>query len=307
MSALRRMRVVCPALLSVGTLLAFTLLSPIGSASGAAISNKAALSAGVVAAAEPSVAGAFVPVAPARLLDTRTGLGARKAPVKPDTAVAVQVTGRGGVPGSGVSAVVLNVTVTGPTAAGHITAYADGASRPGVRNVNFVRGQTVANLVVVRVGADGKVDLFNASAGTTNLLAGIEGYYLSGAPSVAGAFVPVAPARLLDTRTGLGARKAPVKPDTAVVLNVTVTGPTAAGHITAYADGASRPGVRNVNFVRGQTVANLVVVRVGADGKVDLFNASAGTTNLLAGIEGYYLTGTTPISGCRVAGCRRSF
>ncbi len=180
MSALRRMRVVCPALLSVGTLLAFTLLSPIGSASGAAISNKAALSAGVVAAAEPSVAGAFVPVAPARLLDTRTGLGARKAPVKPDTAVAVQVTGRGGVPGSGVSAVVLNVTVTGPTAAGHITAYADGASRPGVRNVNFVRGQTVANLVVVRVGADGKVDLFNASAGTTNLLAGIEGYYLTG-------------------------------------------------------------------------------------------------------------------------------
>ena len=80
-----------------------------------------------------------------------------------------------GVPASGVSAVVLNVTVTQPTAAGHITVYPDGTSRPLAANLNFVAGQTVPNLVVAPVGADGKVDLYNGSAGTVQLIADVSG------------------------------------------------------------------------------------------------------------------------------------
>ena len=86
-------------------------------------------------------AGAFVSVAPARVLDTRSGGG----PLAPMAVRSVQVAGAAGVPSSGVSAVVVNVTVVGAGASGYVSAYADGAPRPQVSNVNFSRGETVPN------------------------------------------------------------------------------------------------------------------------------------------------------------------
>src|SRR5664280_667448 len=125
-------------------------------------------------------AGAFVSVAPARLLDTPMGTGAPAAPVAAHQAVALQVGGRGGVPATGVSAVVLNVTVTQPGAGGFLTAYADGTALPLASNLNFSPGQTVPNLVVAPVGANGQVDLYNGSAGSTHLIADVTGYFLAG-------------------------------------------------------------------------------------------------------------------------------
>jgi alpha-tubulin suppressor-like RCC1 family protein len=205
-----------------------------------------------------------------------------------------------------VSAVVLNVTVTQPTRPGYLTVYADGTTRPGVSNLNFVAGQTVPNLVIAGVGADGMVALHNESAGTVHLVADVSGYYVAGAPTVAGAFGSLSPSRLLDTRTGLGAQKSavaaggtvrlqvtgrggvPASDVSAVVLNVTVTQPTRPGYLTVYADGTTRPGVSNLNFVAGQTVPNLVIAGVGADGMVALHNESAGTVHLVADVSGYY-------------------
>jgi len=66
-------------------------------------------------------------------------------------------------------------------------------------------------------------------------------------------------------------------------------GPAPRHHLTAYHDGTSRPVASNLNFVAGQTVPNLVVVPVGADGKIRLYNGSADTTQIIADIAGYYL------------------
>jgi PKD repeat protein len=123
-------------------------------------------------------AGSFASLPPARILDTRSGNGAPAAPVAAGGTVALQVTGRGGVPASGVSAVVLNVTVTQPKAVGFITAYPHGTAKPTASNLNFVAGQTVPNLVVALVGADGGVALYNGSSGTVQLIADVAGYYL---------------------------------------------------------------------------------------------------------------------------------
>ena len=236
----------------------------------------------------------YRPVAPTRLLDTRTGVGADQGAVPANGSVRVKVTGLGGVPASGVSAVVLNVTVTSPRASGFVTAHAGGTSRPSASNVNFVAGQTVANLVVVPVGADGTVSLANGSAGSVQLMADVSGYYATTTSSSPGSFGVVAPSRVLDTRLGTGAAKRAVPADgsvrvkvagrggvpasgvSAVVLNVTVTSPRAGGFVTAHAGGTPRPGASNLNFVEGQTVPNLVVVPVGADGTVSLDNGSAG-------------------------------
>jgi len=76
-----------------------------------------------------------------------------------------------------------------------------------------------------------------------------------------------------------------------VVLNVTVTGPAAAGFVTAYASGAVRPLASNQNFVVGQTVPNVVVAPVGGDGRVALFNGAPGSVDLVADISGYFLAG----------------
>ena len=116
-------------------------------------------------------------MAPARVLDTRTGNGAPRAAVGGGRTLAVKVTGLAGVPAAGVAAVVVNVTVTQPTAGGYITAWADGAARPGTSNLDFSAGQSVPNLAVVPVGADGDIALFNGSPGTVQLIVDVTGYY----------------------------------------------------------------------------------------------------------------------------------
>ena len=88
----------------------------------------------------------------------------------------LSVLGRGPVPSSGVSAVLVNVTAVGPTGPGYVTVYPDGGSAPTASNVNFAAGQTAANLVLVPVGADGMVALRNGSARPVNLLADVVGY-----------------------------------------------------------------------------------------------------------------------------------
>lgn len=140
------------------------------------------LTYGSTALAETTTAGAFVPLSPSRLLDTRDGTGAPKATVAGNGTVSLAVAGRGGVPATGVGAVVLNVTVTDPTAAGFITVYPTGSTRPTASNLNFTAKQTIPNLVVAKVGTGGAISLYNGSSGTVHLIADVAGYYLAGTP-----------------------------------------------------------------------------------------------------------------------------
>ena len=58
-----------------------------------------------------------------------------------------------------------------------------------------------------------------------------------------------------------------------MVLNVTVDAPTAGGYLTVFPSGTTRPLASNLNVVAGQTIGNLVIAKVGADGKVAVLNA----------------------------------
>ena len=262
----------------------------------------------LAASPTPTATGAFGSVAPYRVLDTRIGNGAGTGSVAAHDAVSVQVEGVGHVPSSGVSAVAVNVTVTGATANGVATVFADGESRPLASNLNFVKGITVPNLVIAPVGADGKIVIYNGSAtGSVQFVADVSGYFLAGTPTVVGAFGSVSPYRVLDTRTGNGATGpvadghsiavqvtgrggVPASGVSAVAVNVTVTGPTKSGVVTVYADGATRPLASNLNFSAGQTVPNLVMAPVGSDGKIDIYNNSSGTSQFVADVAGYYLS-----------------
>ncbi len=280
--------------------------------SAAQSSPRAASSVSPVAAAV-TAPGGFTALPPTRILDTRSNVGAT-GPVAAGATAQLQVLGVGGVPATGVSAVVMNVTVTRPTAGGFLTVFPGGTTLPSASNLNFATGQTVPNLVVVKVGGNGKVQLRNGSTGTVHLIGDVAGYYVGGAPSAAGAFVSLSPTRILDTRSNLGATGpvaasataqlqvlgrggVPATGVSAVVLNVTVVAPSAGGFVTVFPGGASVPSASNLNFAKGRTVPNLVVVKVGGNGKVQLKNGSAGTLQLIADVAGYYVGGTPSVEG----------
>ena len=138
--------------------------------------------------------GSVVSLPPSRVMDTRTNLGVT-GPVPALGTVSLQVTGQGGIPATGVSAVVVNVTAVNPTSTGYITVWPSGSTRTTTSNLNFQTGQNIPNLVVVPVGADGKIQLFNGSGGTVQLLADVTGYILgtpapSAAPNAAASATP---------------------------------------------------------------------------------------------------------------------
>lgn len=267
----------------------------------------------------------YTPYGPTRLLDTRKGIGAPVGAVAPGGTVVLKVAGTGTIPAN-AQAAVLNLTVTAPTAVGTVTAYPDGITEPGTQNVSFVAGQTVATLAIVQLGPDGSVDLTNNSTGTTQFVADVAGYFTA---SSASGYTSLTPARLLDTRKGIGAPAGmvglgqqvvltiagadggalPASGIKAVVLNVTMTGAIGSGYITAYPDGTTRPTASNLNFSVGDTRANLVVVPIGADGKIDLYNYSSGV-QIIADVAGYFsASGASvyaPITPTRVGDTRAS-
>ena len=265
----------------------------------------------------------FVPLVPARLLESRSGPGLATVDGLFDgvgvrgggSVTELPVAGRGGVPAN-ASAVVLNVTVTEPVGDGFVTVYPCGSPRPNASNVNFAAGATVANSVVSGVGAGGQVCIFTMV--DTHLLVDVDGFYPVGSP-----FVSLVPARLLETRSGvglatvdgllagLGARGAgsvtellvagrgvvstgAVVHPSAVALTVTVTEPVGAGFVTVYPCGSPRPNASNVNFAAGATVANSVVSGVDADGRVCVFTSAQ--THLVVDVTGFYPVGSSFVS-----------
>ncbi len=252
----------------------------------------------------------YTPVSPVRILDTRKGIGVPAvAKVPANGTLSLNIAGVAGVPQTGLRAVALNVTVVNPTQTGYITAYPADAAQPATSNLDFTPGRTFANSVIVKVGANGSVNFKNGSGGSVDLVADLAGYYSD--DSTYG-YTSVSPIRLLDTRKSAstiaanGVHKLYVGNYTgaaAVALNVTVTNPKQGGYLTAYPDGENRPVVSNLDFMAGQTIANQVIVKVGADGYVDFANSSAGSTDLIVDIDGYFRSGAgsffTPITPTR--------
>ncbi len=248
--------------------------------------------------AEPATR--LMPLVPDRVLDTRTGIGAPVARLIGGSTLDLLVAGRGGVPSTGVDAVVLNVAAVTPSADGYLSVWPTGMSRPVVSNLNYSAGRNVPNLVVCKLGAGGAVSLF-AQSGDLDVIADVVGCFTTDGARL----VAVAPTRLLDTRTGLGARAGLVGATseidlgvvgvggvdpaaTAVILNVTATDTAADTYVTVYPDGVARPNSSSLNVVAGDTIANLVIAKVGPNGRVRLYN-HVGAVNLVADVTGYFI------------------
>jgi hypothetical protein len=167
--------------------------------------------------------------------------------------------------------VSLNVTSVGAAGHGYLTVWPCDAARPTASNLNVVGGDIVPNTVTVGVGGAGTVCVYSQSG--TDVLVDLTGTWSSTAGLSA---APVAPARLLDTRTtgtpmaagqtlqlavaGSGAVPADV---VAVQVNLTATQTARDGYLTVWPCGGARPTASNLNPKAGDTVANGATVGLG--------------------------------------------
>jgi hypothetical protein len=237
-----------------------------------------------------------------RILDTRAAIGVpTRTPLRGDYgAIVLPVTGIGQVPATGVTSVVLNVTVTGGTRAGYLEIGAPDVGG-GSSAVNWAPGQTIASQTTVRV-EDGAIRITNGSPGSVHVIADVQGYY---SQARGYRFRSYDPTRILDTRARVGVRTTTPVPaygsltlpislpsyvpqdPQAVILNVTVAGSTRSGFLTAYGAGQPRPAVSSLDWSAGQVIANQVTVPVH-DGKVTFANRSPGTVHIVADLNGYF-------------------
>lgn len=267
--------------------------------------------------AAANAVGTYTPLKSARLLDTRPG-----SPLAAGKSLTLTVAGKGGVPTTGVSAVVVNLTATGATSGGFMTAYPTGGTRSNVSSINFLTGVSRANIATVPLGTGtsaGKISVYN-SAGSVDVVVDVVGYYANTASTatLGSEFDVPDPERLADTRGDSEGQLAPQEsldirldfnPDanktvTAVAVNVTAVGAKSSGYLTAY-DGGTLPGTSTLNFVNGNATPNLAVVKTGHCTSADcsaaeklkvafsVYNGSKAGVDVIVDLVGiYYKDGT---------------
>ena len=197
-----------------------------------------------------------------------------------------------------MSAVVLNLTVTGPDSGGYVTVWPSDQDQPATSNVNPERaGETIANQAIVPMPASGSLRIF--SSASAHVIVDVTGWFTDTSQPVSssGLFWPVGPTRVLDTRSGsrpfagvlvavpLAAAGVPTTAS-AVVANVTATDAAEPGFVTAWSGVVDLPLASNLNVDHvGQTIPNHVTTPV--DHQAFALYTNRGT-HLLVDVSGWY-------------------
>jgi hypothetical protein len=305
--------------------------------------------------------GLYNPVAEYRYVDTRCGAGelstsfcdsynsgaglpsqnATLTTMSAGSTLTALVTGYGGVPTSGVAAVVLRITATNTKAPGDFKAYPAGTPAPTASVVNWSTGATTENRATVAVGDCGSVGcyvtFYDNSSGSADIVVDVVGYYTnsSGSITTGAQFNAMSPVRACDTRpnnpsglTGLQAQCSngtsgstlqaglptanytcsstgssdcetiqveglggiPTSGVAAVVMNVTVIDPSAAGNLGVSAPFTSLPSgyVFQMTYPAHAVQNELLIVPPSSTGEVELYDHSSGTVNVTVDLVGWY-------------------
>jgi hypothetical protein len=252
----------------------------------------------------------------AAVLDTRSGIGAAAGQRAGGSTTSFAVAGVGGVPATGVTAVLVDVTDVASASGGYLALFPQGTTFNGAMSmVNAGGGQIISNTVVVPVPASGKISVYTSAA--AHIVADVEGYYTSAA-GTGGGFVPVDPTRLVDTRSGTGGAAGTIPSggnrtftltggvipagSSAVFIDLIATGATAYGWVGAFASGGTNRSV--MDYVPG-TTAHGVSVKLGTDGKATFTNNSGSAIHLVMTAEGYFTGSATTGSVVRTVPVRR--
>jgi hypothetical protein len=267
--------------------------------------------------------GQFVSVPIVRVLDTRYGTG--NVPTQPIAAggtVTFPAAGVFSIP-SNADAVVLDINAITPGASGFLSVYDADTADPGLAAVGLRAGEGTNQEATVPLSTSGLVSLTNHSAGTVDVAASVPGYYTgesSASTSSAGdTYVGVPWASpVINTSTGWNVAQAPIPAggsltfqvsgvggigsgaDTAV-LQVNAFNATASGYLTAYAAGASDPGVSALAYFSDDAYRNLVYAPLSPSGQATLANHGSAPVDVSVYARGAYLPPSTTPAGAKFA------
>ncbi|MCS6580143.1 RHS repeat-associated core domain-containing protein [Curtobacterium citreum] len=266
-------------------------------------------------------AGGFVAMSPARVLDSRGGIGAAQGLIPAGSQRTIQATGSNGIP-EGAAAVAVNIIVINREAkAGYVRPTPTGETRStGVLNYNSVEGQSTAMNAQVALNAGGKFSIDTAAeGGKIDLVVDIQGYFLKSNPG--GGFTPLN-GRLIDTRKTAsiasgasftvqvgGVQGAPTVEGGLSAAAVTFTAVNDSGADSwakMWADGAAEPESSAIDSDKTSKMTNTVVAPVGANGKIRIKNMGTAAMDYLVDLQGAYNslpggTGNTNRTGKRTS------
>jgi uncharacterized repeat protein (TIGR03803 family) len=274
---------------------------------------------------QPGSGQQFSAVAPCRLVDTRqTG-----NPIQGGTSQNFTIPQLGGcnIPTS-ATAYSLNVTVVPHGSLGYLTVWPAGLAQPGVSNMNSRDGRNKAEAVIVQAGTNNAISIY--ASNTTDAILDINGYF-SAPGSRTYQFYPLAPCRVIDTRSPNGELGGPpliggqarnfavltssCMPQSvsiaAYAFNVTVVpypGGQRLGYLTVWPEGQGQPQVSTLNNGTATSVANAAIVPAGTGGGISVY--ASDSTQLIVDIDGYFAAPATggislyPTAPCRVIDTR---
>jgi hypothetical protein len=246
-------------------------------------------------------------------MDTRSGVGGVSGSVAANSWYAVPVAGQAGVPSSGVSSVQVSVTVLTPAATGLVKLAPDGTTDVHIAALTYTGGGgSISASSIVALPADGKIGVLATTS--VSMLVHVQGYYTAGNGSPApGGYVPVSPARLVDTRYGTGLPQAKLAtgstttipvgglagvPSDASAVFVMLTAITngAAGYFSPYPTGATRPANVSLNYLATSSTIAGAAVDLGTGGQFNLWIGTVGSSiDVIVDVVGYYTA--TPGAG----------
>lgn len=249
-------------------------------------------------------AGQFTPVPSTRVFSSTASTGT----------VSVQLTGVGGIPATGVAAVTFTLTAVNAAGTGAATVYRSDTTLPVTSNLNYDATHNVSNMVVSKVGADGKVKITVTAA--ADLWVDVQGWYSTPAGAAGGVFTALDPTRIVDTRAATqmgtctpscstmaanstitvqvaGRGGVPATGVGEVAVNVTTQNTTATGTLIVYPADTTQPGVPSVTHTGTGAGSGLTFVKLSPDGKIKI-TAAFASADVLVDVEGWVSTGAGP-------------
>jgi hypothetical protein len=212
----------------------------------------------------------FHPMTPTRWVDTRGG-AAQLALIRGDrgsgSETQIAIAGSGGVPAD-ATAVWLNLTIADPVVGTVLTAYPGPCgSAPLASNVNARANRSTASAVLVGLGADGSICV-RTHSGASHIVVDLAGWF---GPGAGGLLYDVRqPVRRLDAREQGGPASTAaqsVRLDGVSILNVTVTGSIASGHVVVEPCGSNQVSSL-INTAAHEATANVIAVGGDSSGNV---------------------------------------
>lgn len=265
------------------------------------------------ARADDPVGGKFVSVSPFRLVDISSGVGGSTTPLGADAYRDYQVTGVGGIPAAGVSAVVVDVaalSLTGATSSA-VRVYRAGATKPAAGVVRVEEGSlSKSNTVIARVSTTGKIRVHNA-AGDLRFNLDVQGYFTTSGDGTG--YIPVEPTRMVST-SGVGIPAGQLaggaaydvqitgalvpQGASAVFANVNVVSAEVASGLVLGQGGVSTTGPASVNYRPGVWSDSGLTIKLSTDGKLRVTNlATSGDVSVYVDVQGYFMPGDEVTTG----------